>query len=138
MVANMFAAYDRYKEAYALLSPENPEADNLALAKETVESYLDNRAMWAELDHYKENNTLLGEHPLFAKIKLQNEVKATPDIDLSKKLGNARSNVTKNRNKYEAAKTAANDAEMTEYAKLLEHWEYVLQLYTLEVESRKK
>lgn len=138
LVADMFAAYDNYKEAYRLLSPENPDADNLALAKEVVENYLNNREMWRELDYYKENNELLGEHPLFAKIKLQREVEATADVDLAKKLGNARSNVTKTRKKLEKATEEKNETEIIKYGDLLQSWIEVEALYNAEIEKRKK
>ena len=135
MVANMFAAYDRYRNAYALLSPENLDADNLSAAKEVVENYLDNKAMWAELDHYKENNTLLGEHPIFAELELKKEISGIADIDLSKKLGNASANITKNKNKYEAA---TDDDKKAEYKTKLDHWTKVQTLIQAEIDSRTK
>jgi len=135
MVANMFAAYDRYRDAYALLSPENPDVDNLSAAKEVVENYLDNKVMWAELDHYKENNTLLGEHPIFAELELKKEISGIADIDLSKKLGNASANITKNKNKYEAA---TDDDKKAEYKTKLDHWTKVQTLIQVEIDSRTK
>lgn len=134
MVADMFSAYDNYREAYELLSPENPDAENFEAAQAVVENYLENRAMWAELDFYKENNALLGEHPIFKQLALKAEVKATPDIELSKKLGNARSNVTKNKNKIEAA---TDPDKRAQYMDLLNHWTNVEALYLAEIDERK-
>jgi hypothetical protein len=138
MVADMFTAYDNYKEAYKLLSPENPEADNLEIAKAVVENYLDNREMWKELDYYKENNELLGEHPLFARIKRQNELKAVPDVELMQLRNNARGNVTKTRKKLEKAKTDKVDADIAKYSASFESWTYEEFLVSTEIEARKK
>lgn len=135
LVADMFAAYDNYREAYRLLDETNTQDENLALAKTTVEQYLDNRALWAELDHYKANGEILGEHPILLDLKLQKEIKAVSDIDLPRKIGNARGNVTKNRNKLEAAKT---DEDKAKYGQLLAQWTRELSLYESELEARKK
>jgi hypothetical protein len=138
MVADMFTAYDNYKEAYKLLSPENPDADNLEIAKAVVENYLDNREMWKELDYYKEHNELLGEHPLFARIKRQNELKAVPDVELMQLRNNARGNVTKTRKKLEKAKTDKVDADIAKYSASLESWSAEEFLVSTEIEARKK
>lgn len=135
LVADMFAAYDNYREAYRLLDETNTQDENLALAKTTVEQYLENRALWAELDHFKANGEILGEHPLLLDLKLQKEIKAVTDIDLPRKIGNARGNVTKNRNKFEAAKT---DEDKAKYGQLLAQWTRELELYEAELEARKK
>ena len=135
MVADMFSAYDRYRDAYTLLSPENPDAENLGAAKQVVENYLDNRAMWEELDYYKQNNTLLGKHPIFEELQLKKEITGIADIDLSKKLGNASANITKNKNKYEAA---TDDDKKAEYKTKLEYWTKVQALIQVEIDSRTK
>lgn len=135
LVADMFAAYDNYREAYRLLDETNTQDENLALAKTTVEQYLENRALWAELDHFKANGEILGEHPLLLDLKLQKEIKAVTDIDLPRKIGNARGNVTKNRNKFEAAKS---DEDKAKYGQLLAQWTRELELYEAELEARKK
>lgn len=135
LVADMFAAYDNYREAYRMLDETNTQDENLALAKTTVEQYLENRALWAELDYFKANGEILGEHPLLLDLKLQKEIKAVTDIDLPRKIGNARGNVTKNRNKLEAAKT---DEDKAKYGQLLAQWTRELELYEAELEARKK
>lgn len=134
MVADMFSAYDRYREAYALLSPENPLPDNLALAKEVVENYLSNRAMWEELDYYKENGELLGKHPVFELLNLQNEIKAMSDIDLMKNFNNAKSNVTKSHKALAKAVTEEEKAEVTER---VAKWELRKKELEAEFENRK-
>jgi hypothetical protein len=135
MVADMFSAYDRYRDAYALLSPENPNADNLALAKEVVENYLDNRAMWEELDYYKENGELLGKHPVFELLNLKNEIKAMSDIEVMKAFNNSKSNVTKSNN---ALAKAVTDEEKAEANERISKWTLRKKELETELESRKK
>lgn len=134
LVADMFSAYDKFREARALLSEENTDETNANLAAETVEKYLENRAMWAELDYYKENGKILGEHKIFAELNLQTEIKALSDIDLVKKQNTARGNVTKNQQKLDAA-TA--DEDKAKYGELLSKWKNILELCNTELEARK-
>lgn len=138
MVSDMFTAYDNYKEAYKLLSPENTDADNLEIASEVVENYLDNREMWKELDYYKEHNELLGEHSMFARIKREKEIKAIPDVEIGTIRGNARSNITKTRKKLEKAKSDKNESDITKYSELLTMWTLEEAMLNSEIEARKK
>ncbi|HLP03847.1 MAG TPA: hypothetical protein VK152_00320 [Paludibacter sp.] len=135
LVADMFSAYDRYREAYAKLSPEKIDSENFENAASVVENYLENRSMWEELDYYKENGKVLGKHPVFAEMSLKAEIAATPDIELSKKLNNASSNITKNKNKVE---TATDPAKKAEYQDKLNHWTKVQALIQSEIDTRKK
>jgi len=134
LVNDMFAAYDKFREARALLSEENPDETNATLAAETVANYLDNREMWAELDYYKENGKILGEHRIFGELNHKNEIKALTDIELVKKQNTARGNVTKNKQKLEAATT---DEDKAKYTELLAKWENTLELCNTELEGRK-
>lgn len=103
MLHDMFSAYDRYRDAHAKLSPENSIDQNLVLAGEVVENYLDNRMMWEELDYYKEHNALLGNHPIFETVKLREEIKALTDIQLVQKQNTVKSNLTKSKKAIEKA-----------------------------------
>ena len=54
---------------------------------------------------------------------------------MSKKLGNASANITKNKNKYEAA---TDDDKKAEYKTKLDHWTKVQTLIQAEIDSRTK
>ncbi len=135
MVSDMFAAYDVYREAYAKLDDKNSQDENFKLAKDVVENYLQNKAMWDELDHYKENGTVLGEHPIFETLKLRDEIAGLSDLDLPKKLSNARSNITKAKNAIAAAKDDEAKAAADER---LAKWETTETELLAEIERRKK
>lgn len=135
LVHDMFNAYDTYREAYAALDDKNTPDENLALAMEVVENYLDNRAMWAELDYYKENNALLGEHPMFEQLNLQKEIAALTDIELIQNHNNAKSNITKSKKKLDKATT---DEEKAESVERLKRWENRKEVLESELANRKK
>lgn len=135
LVHDMFSAYDTYREAYAALDNKNTPDENLELAMQVVENYLDNRSMWAELDYYKENNTLLGEHPMFEQLNLQKEIAALTDIELIQNQNNAKSNITKSKKKLEKATT---DEEKAEAVERLKRWENRKIMLDAELVNRKK
>lgn len=135
MVADMFSAYDNYREAYAALDPEKSDDENFLQAQAVVENYLSNREMWEELDYYAEHHTVLGKHPIFEELKLKEEIQAIADVDLRKKLANAKSNITKANN---AIATAKSEDKLAEAQARLERWERYVKFVEAEIELRKK
>jgi hypothetical protein len=123
MVADMFAAYDRYRESYARLGAGENVGESLQIAQTVVDSYLDNRAMWAELEYYKANGRLLGKHPVFEIEILREEFALLPAMELSKKIVSARSNISRWVKKRGDAKA---DQEMVEGR--IGYYERVLRL----------
>ena len=135
MVADMFTAYDNYREAYTLLSDKNTKDENLQLAESVVENYLANRAMWEELDYYLANGEILGNLPIFELLKLRKEISALTDMDLMKKLNTTKPNITKSKKAIEGAK---NDEEKAEANTRYEKWLQVKTEVEAEIERRKK
>lgn len=135
MVADMFTAYDNYREAYTLLSDKNSKDENLELAQAVVENYLANRAMWEELDYYLANGEILGNLPIFELLKLRKEISALSDMDLMKKLNTTKPNLTKSKKAIETAKDAE---EKTEAEKRMAKWQQVKSEVEAEIERRKK
>lgn len=135
MVADMFAAYDNYREAYTLLSDKNSKDENFQLAQTVVENYLANRAMWEELDYYLANGEILGNLPIFELLKLRKEISELTDMDLMKKLNTTKPNLTKSRKAIETAKT---DEEKADAGKRMEKWQQVKAEVEAEITRRKK
>ena len=135
MVADMFTAYDNYREAYTLLSDKNTKDENLELAQAVVENYLANRAMWEELDYYLANGEILGNLPIFELLKLRKEISELTDMDLMKKLNTTKPNLTKSKKAIETAKDAE---EKTEAEKRMAKWQQVKSEVEAEIERRKK
>ncbi len=62
----MLTAYDAYKLAHESLFSAKTFEQIHQYSHDTVENYLENRRIWAELNYYKENGTILGNHPIFS------------------------------------------------------------------------
>ena len=135
MVADMFTAYDNYREAYTLLSDKNSKDENLQLVQAVVENYLANRAMWEELDYYLEKGEILGNLPIFELLNLRKEISALSDMDLMKKLNTTKPNITKSK---KAIETAKNAEEKAEAEKRMQKWQQVKEEVEAEIERRKK
>lgn len=135
LVSDMFTAYDKYRAAFKDLSIANSPDDNFVLAQQVIENYLENRSIWEELEYYKEHGEVLGQHPLFSKLMLEKEISAIEDVDLIKKLTNARSNVTKNKSRVETSETEEDKQKAQE---ALNKWSLTVELLTAEIEKRKK
>lgn len=100
LVADMFAAYDRYKQAFAELQklPDNAEAaEALENCSNLIENYLSNREIWEELEYYRENGTILGKAAKFKEIETVENLAELSDVELMKKIQSAKVNISKNK-----------------------------------------
>lgn len=95
LVADMLTTYDTYVEGHKQLVEAMDEEMIAKLSKDVVENYLENRQIWDELNHYKQNGELLGKHPLFEWITRRDEIRAMNASDLSKHQSNLKSNISK-------------------------------------------
>ena len=95
----MISAYNRYIQSHEMLFTAATTEEMLNAAGETVENYLDNRAMWDELNYYKQHGVVLGKHPVFKQISRIDEIRnmTTPDlVRLKKSLENNIARTKKN------------------------------------------
>jgi hypothetical protein len=86
LVSDMITTHGRYVKGHERLfdvAHKSPSACFKA-AETVVENYIENRRIWAELDHYKRTRTLLGEHPIFERIKREEALKSMTDADRKK------------------------------------------------------
>lgn len=114
LVSDMLSAYDAMKKAHESLFTAETEEELLQAAKETVENYLENRAIWDELNHYKENKQILGAHPLFEEINTFKALASSTAAELAKKKGNVRSQITRLKKAIESKKDPEKLGEYTE------------------------
>ncbi|MDR2825005.1 MAG: hypothetical protein LBB41_07400 [Prevotellaceae bacterium] len=137
LVTEMFFAYDKYRAAFDELGEDKTSDENLKNAQAVVENYLNNRAIWDELEYYKANGTVLGEHPVFNQktvVDYNTEVKKYSDIELSKKLANAQSRVSQLK---KSLKNATDDEKRAKIEENLKDKENVVALLLAELELRK-
>lgn len=136
MVADMFTAYGKYRDAHERLKEiDDKDFEAAAAEAETiVENYLADRQMWAAMEYYKVHGELLKEA---ATAETPDEdITALADVELVDALRNARSNVSKRKKALKAAEESGADAESA----LLAYNEWVGKRDSLqaEVNRRKK
>jgi hypothetical protein len=85
LVADKMNAYYEFKEKHAQLFEATTEEELAAAVEGSVEAYIDNQLIYRELDHYREHKKVLGEHPIFTKMKLQEEIGKLSGADLVKR-----------------------------------------------------
>lgn len=138
LVADMFSAYDLYRESHRVLAdtPDDVATEETYLwAKTAVENFLDNRAMWEELEYYKANGKVMGKAKVMSELREKQEIAALTDLELSKQLGNAKSNISKGKNDLEKAE---DDDKKSKALEKIGKWTDRKALLEAEMESRKK
>jgi hypothetical protein len=95
LVADMITAHSKYVKGHELLFEVAHKGDIACFnaARQTVENYLENRRIWAELEHYKKTKTVLGEHPIFDRRKKEAELLALDSKGLSARMKNLKRSV---------------------------------------------
>ena len=121
LVADMFSAYDLYRESHRMLV-ETPDD-------------VENRQMWEELEYYKNNGEILGKAQVMRQAREKQEISSLTDLELSKQLGNAKSNISKGKNELEKAPDEEQRAKAMEKTR---KWTERKNLLEAEMESRKK
>lgn len=139
-VADMFTAYGRYKEAHAKLATMADDADaeeTAKLAEEVVENYLQDRELWAELEHYRDHGELLGKAKIVRQAIEKKSLSALTDVELFKQLHSAKTQISKA--KAMAKKADADDSEAQQHAsQQLARWKVRHALIEEEIQTRKK
>lgn len=65
LVTDKFTAFYAYRDLHKQLRDCTNVAECAETAKQLIDSFTENRAIWAELNYYKEHKVLLGKHPIF-------------------------------------------------------------------------
>lgn len=140
LVADMFTAYDAYRESFERLQemPDEATAESMAEAEKTVTAYLNNRAIWAELDHYRDTGLILGNHPKLRDTAGQacEDLTVLSDLELVRKLDSARANQSKQRTRLKEAEESGKPTEAP--AAALARWTDARTGIEAEIERRKK
>lgn len=101
LVADMLTAYDNYVKSHADLYNVSDEKQAFNTADRLVENYLENQAIWKELNYYKATGKILGEHPYFEEQNRRKELTAMSVPDLIKLKDNFEMNIWRNKKKLE-------------------------------------
>ena len=85
LVTDKFSSYYRYKDLHRKLSDCTSLEECASTASELLASYRDNRAIYAELDYYKQHKAVLGKHPVFKHFNNLKELREMSLRDLIEK-----------------------------------------------------
>lgn len=138
LVSDMFTALGSYKSAHGRLL--EMAADSVAEASEEcrviIEDFLRNRAIWKELNHYKEHAAILGEYSVLRKPDSGEDISALGDMELMNRLRSAQANESKHKKLMNEASAKGEDAGRHEgsYRK----WKARKIKLRAEMENRKK
>lgn len=138
LVADMFTSFANYKAAHARLQVMADD-ESVAAVKDcetVVESYLENREIWEELEYYRENGTILGKAAKIREMEAAEDYSKLSEIDLMKKLQSAAANESKHRKSVNAAREKGESNERAEAA--LVKWTATKKALQEEVARRKK
>lgn len=95
LVADMFTAYGKYRDAHQQLTQVPDDKMAPELTETVLDNFLEDRAIMAELEYYRDNGQLLGKHPKVAAQGKTDEISSMSDFELAKAMKNAMSNVSK-------------------------------------------
>ncbi|HEY5508532.1 MAG TPA: hypothetical protein VIK29_07670 [Paludibacter sp.] len=84
LVTDKFSSFYRYRKLHAHLSDCSNLVECANTARELISSYRENRAIYAELNYYKQHKTVLGKHPIFKHFHKLQELKTLKVKDLVK------------------------------------------------------
>ena len=74
LASRKFAKYHAYVRLYKQLRGCADLGECAKVAGELVDSYIDNRLIWQELNWYQEHGSILGKHPAFAEFRRRKEL----------------------------------------------------------------
>lgn len=101
LVADMLTAHENYVRAHNDLFNISDEKQAFEAADRLISNYLDNRAIWDELNHYKNSGQILGAHPYFAGQRRRKELSDMSVPDLINLKDRLEMNIWRNKKKME-------------------------------------
>ncbi|NQY31159.1 MAG: hypothetical protein HRT69_17045 [Flavobacteriaceae bacterium] len=83
LVADLITSYDTYADKHEELFKQITQEQLSEIAATVVENYISNKLAFAELEYYKTQKIVLGEHPIFEELKWQSGIQKLNAADLS-------------------------------------------------------
>ena len=128
LVNDAITAFHDYKNAHeelfaklsAVAEPQLSNEQVYEIASQLLEDFELNQEIYAELEHYQKNKEILGEHIVFATLKLEREVAKMAPAKLASFVSGYNSAKSKAKKKVEEAKSDEEKAEAQSKLDLLE------------------
>ena len=128
LVNDAITAFHDYKNAHeelfaklsAVAEPQLSNEQVYEIASQLLEDFELNQEIYAELEHYQKNKEILGEHSIFATLKLEREVAKMTPAKMASFVSGYNSAKSKAKKKVEEAKSDEEKAEAQSKLDLLE------------------
>lgn len=93
LASRKFARYHDYIKLHPRLRECRSLEECAKIACDLLASYMENRAIWAELNHYQQHKTILGKHPIFAAFARRKNLLTMSVKDLMKRKQQLENNI---------------------------------------------
>lgn len=93
LASRKFSRYHHYVRLHATLRDCTSLQQCADISRELIDSYLENRMIWDELNYYKEHHVLLGKHPAFAEFRRRSELLQLPVKELIRRQRQVENNI---------------------------------------------
>lgn len=74
LASRKFARYHNYVNSHKKLRDCTSTEQCAKVSRELINSYLENRMIWEELNYYQQHGSILGKHPIFAAFHRRKEL----------------------------------------------------------------
>ena len=93
LASRKFSKYHAYVRLHARLRDCTSLQECADVSRQVIDSYMDNRMIWQELNYYKEHHALLGKHPAFAEFRRRSELLHLPVKELVRRQQQVQNNI---------------------------------------------
>lgn len=120
LIADKITAYHNYTAAHTRLFEADSLEKTFEFSRDTVENYLDNQLIYKELNHFREKGSILGEHPIFDRLRRMDEIRSMRVGDLVTLKIRLENNLVRNRKKIRDQLNHPDSARRIERVRLME------------------
>lgn len=93
LASRKFSKYHSYVRLHTQLRDCTSLQECADISRQLIDSYMDNRMIWQELNYYKEHRSLLGKHPAFAEFRRRSELLHLPVKELVRRQQQVQNNI---------------------------------------------
>lgn len=98
LASRKFAHYHTYVRLHKKLRDCTSLKECADVSRQLIDSYIDNRMIWEELNYYKGHHALLGKHPAFSEFRRRSELLHLPIKELVKRQQQVLNNIWRVKN----------------------------------------
>lgn len=130
LVNDLITSYEKFLAAHPKLHEQVPEAELLQQTKDVVVPYKENKAIWAELEHYQSKGEALGEHPVFKQLEKDAKLKSMNNNELADRKKTVEGYIRKYESQHKTAKANNNTKKIKSTTEKVEEYTKELEQIT--------